>query len=317
MTSKINPVQASLSKKFVTYVQDHPDQYPDSSEFLESLTQWPEKAVRANTLVATLDELNVLWNRKAQPVAWCRDASYFDFDEKLGSTPEHAMGLCYIGDPSAMVVVECLDIQPDSFVVDMCAAPGGKSAHVVNYLGRKGTLIANDVDPRRAKVLEENLERMLQVVPMNDQPKVIVTSLSAQDLAEQYVHQADIVILDAPCSGEAMMRRSNTARRQWSEKLILKMSIVQKILLAQAAVIAQDGAQIGYSTCTFNEVENDFVVSFGNEELGLTPIAGRVLMDRVQMKNSEVEGIVTFDDGIALFPHKVRGDGQRVSVLTT
>ncbi len=313
---KANPVQASLSKKFVAYVHDHPDHYPDPDAFLESLKAWPEKAARANTLVTSLDELCAVWEREVERVPWCKDATYFSYSEKLGSTPEHTMGLCYIGDPSAMLVVECLEIKPDSFVVDMCAAPGGKSSHVLNYLGANGTLIANDIDARRAKVLRENLERMVQLVPSETQPRVIVTSMSAQDLAREYESRADIVILDAPCSGEAMMRRSNIARRQWSEKLLLKMSLVQKVLLAQAVVIAQPQAQIGYATCTFNEQENDFVVRFGIEELGLNARSGEKLVNGLRQRdNSHVEGTTVNELGLVLYPHRVRGDGQSVAVL--
>ena len=164
MTTAKSHTQAPLSKKFIKYVEDHPDDYPDAQAFFRSLDTWSEKAVRANIHVATIEELCSIWGIEADLVPWCKDATYFEFDKKLGSTPEHAQGLCYVGDPSAMLALECARVQPDSFVVDICAAPGGKSAHVINYLGPNGTLIANDVDPKRVKILRENLDRILDPI---------------------------------------------------------------------------------------------------------------------------------------------------------
>lgn len=315
MSVKKKPVAASLSKKFLTYVHEHPDQYPDAEKFISALDEWPEKAARVNTAVSTLEELCALWEQETDVVPWCQSATYIAFEDKRGSSPEHAMGSCYIGDPSAMILGECLDIARDAYVVDMCAAPGGKSAHMLNFLSAGGTLVANDVDPKRARVLRDNLERMCTLIPNDEQPHIEVTSLSAADLAEKYADTADVVILDAPCSGEAMMRRSDMSRRQWSEKLVKKMSMLQKILLSYASTIAREGAVIGYSTCTFNASENEEVIDFGVTEIGLSVIMGSQLLQTLGETTELPLGLLDRGTVLCAYPHYVRGDGQTVSVM--
>lgn len=319
--SKKTNVQAQLSKKFVAYVRANPDFYPDTEAFLTSLDTWPQKATRANTHVTTIEKLCANWSINFDQVPWCGDATYFPYDKKLGSTHEHEQGFCYVGDPSAMLAVECVDIAPDAFVVDMCAAPGGKSIHALNFLGPDGTLIANDVDPRRVRVLQENVDRMLGSIPVEHRPTVKITNSSAADLAEAYAREANLVILDAPCSGEAMMKNSNIARRQWSEKLLTKMSTLQKMLLMHAKTLLQPGGKIAYSTCTFNGIENEGVVEFGRDNLGLSPNNGIQLLDKLAKKNLQ-RGSDLFvpamerDFGISIYPHLARGNGQFAAVLS-
>lgn len=313
-------VEAQLSKKYVAYVKDNPDFYPDAEGFLAALDAWPEKAVRANTHVSNITDLTKAWEIDFDPVTWCLDATYFEFSKKIGSTKEHQDGFCYVGDPSAMLAIECIQIKQDDFVVDMCAAPGGKSVHALNSLGPSGTLVANDVDSRRVKILKENLDRILSAIPVKQRPSVEVTNLSAADLADKYSDLANVVILDAPCSGEAMMRRSNTARRQWSEKLMAKMATLQKMLLMHAKTITKLDGQIVYSTCTFNPQENEGVVEFGAENLGLIPASGVELLAMLSSKNTS-RGSDLFvpaierENGIAIYPHLGRGDGQFAAVL--
>jgi len=309
-------VEAQLSKKYVTYVRSHPDEYPDADSFLHSLDQWPEKAVRANAQVQSIEELCEVWDFEIDNVPWCKDASYFDFAKKLGSTKEHSQGLCYVGDPSAMLAIECLEIPTNAFVVDMCAAPGGKSVHVLNSLGTMGTLVSNDVDQKRMRILKENLGRMLSPFDESQKPNVEITNLKAEDLSEAFAGQADVVVLDAPCSGEAMMRRSNTARHQWSEKLVLKMSILQKVLLAHAKVHLKPNGKIVYSTCTFNSIENEGVMEFGRDSLGLTVESGASLLEKLTLRNSgDFVPVIEREFGVALYPHLARGDGQFVGVF--
>jgi 16S rRNA C967 or C1407 C5-methylase (RsmB/RsmF family) len=215
-----------------------------------------------------------------------------------------------------MVAVECVDIKSDAVVVEMCAAPGGKSIHALNSLGPSGTLISNDVDSRRVRVLKENLDRMMNPIALEQRPHYEITNMNAQDIRAAYAGQADLVILDAPCSGEAIMRKSDIARRQWSTKLLAKMMALQKELFDSARALVKPGGMILYSTCTFNSCENDEVIAYAREELNLTPARGQELVKHLEDKTAvSLEGIIERDHGIVLYPHYIRGDGQSVAVL--
>lgn len=281
--------------------------YPDSEGFFAALGQWPVKAVRANTHLVSIEELAQQWNVPCDYVPWCKDAMYFDWDQRLGTTAQHERGLCYIGDAGAMLPIESLDIAHDAVVVDMCAAPGGKSIHALNKLSSCGQLIANDVDVSRVKKLKDNMQRVTRGIVESHLPTVKIESMSARELSDSYCSQADVVILDAPCSGEAMMRRSNTARRQWSEKLVQKMANVQRELFKAALDIAKPGGQIVYSTCTFNSEENEKVIeSFLH---AISAASGR----SIQQRFPEPIGIAR-ELSLSLYPHLSRADGQSVMV---
>ncbi len=318
MISTSNNVKASFSKRFLEYVQKNLDCYPDVEAFLKALTTWPEKAVRANTHVVSINDLCNSWKIDKDIVPWCSDATYFEFDQRIGASKEHEEGLCYVGDPSAMVAVECVDIKSDAIVVDMCAAPGGKSIHALNSLGPSGTLISNDVDSRRVRILQENLDRMTDPIASHLIPHCEVTNMKVRDLSDAYAGQADLVILDAPCSGEAIMRKSDVARRQWSTKLISKMSSLQKELIDSARSMVKPGGVILYSTCTFNRCENDEVIAYASDELEIAPMSGREIVAYLGSNDSaSTAGMVERDYGIVLYPHYIRGDGQSVAVLKT
>lgn len=308
-TNKNRPTKASLPKKFIKYVNENGDTYQGSQEFLDELDTWPEKAARANTNVVSIEQLCELIGIEEVQVPWCKSATYVEHLQGVGKTTEHANGLCYVGDPAAMLLVECLDVPRDAFVIDMCGAPGGKSAHVLNYLSNKATLISNDIDFRRARILKENLSRMTSRMNVDEIPNFKVLNMNTSDLADRFESKADIVILDAPCSGEAMMRRSDIARRQWSEKLVDKMSILQKQLLFHGARMLKPGGVLGYSTCTFNRIENEEVVNFGINNLPLSPID---ISKNFQMTNE----VIKRSSGLAIFPHLSKGDGQVVHVMS-
>lgn len=302
-------MQASLSKKFVKYVLENPLQYPDGEKFLESLNEWQEKALRVNKNAIDLESLCKKLEIEKQSVAWCKDASYFDYKEKLGTRSEHEEGLFYIGDPSAMSAVECLDIKSNSQVIDLCSAPGGKSIHALNFLGAQGKLISNEIDFKRSKTLHENVTRMAKA--MKNDPYIQVTNEKPEDLINPREAIAGVVIVDAPCSGEAMMRRSELARRQWSLKLANKMAEIQLELLDVASKLLKPGGQIGYFTCTFNEVENENVVeNFLQNHSGYKVVSPEVLKQKLGDEN-----IVIRKNSLFLYPHLVRGDGQSICVL--
>ena len=226
-------------------------------------------------------------------VAWCPLG--FEMNEKLGNHPFHHAGMFYIQEPSAMAVVELMNIQPTDVVLDCSAAPGGKSTHIASYLGDQGLLWSHDVDGQRAKQLSFNLERM-------GFWNGLVTTGPVNTLAGLY-ETFDKVLIDAPCSGEGMFRKDDDARAQWSEQLVHHCAVMQKDLLEKMVKLVKPGGYIIYSTCTFSQEENELQIrSFLNKH----PYFSLVQDHFLNSFNVETtQGI-----GAKILPNDVRGEGH-------
>jgi NOL1/NOP2/sun family putative RNA methylase len=166
----------------------------------------------------------------------------------------HAAGLYYLQEPSAMAVAALLDPQPGETVLDLCAAPGGKTTHLAALMADEGLLVANETHPKRVWELAENLERW-------GVHSTIITNENPPKLAEHMVAFFDKVLVDAPCSGEGMFRKSAAARRDWSPALTVTCSLRQSAILDSAALLLKPGGVLAYSTCTFNPLENETTVA--------------------------------------------------------
>lgn len=171
-----------------------------------------------------------------------------------GKHPYHAAGLYYLQDLSAMAVAELLDPQPGERVLDLAAAPGGKATHIASLMRGEGLLIANEIHPQRAWELAGNLERW-------GARNVAVTNETPERLAERFPGFFDRVLVDAPCSGEGMLRKGEAARREWAPALVRGCALRQTGILAHAALLVRPGGRLVYSTCTFNPEENEGTVA--------------------------------------------------------
>lgn len=171
-----------------------------------------------------------------------------------GRHPYHDAGVYYLQDPAAMAVAEALAPRPGERVLDLAAAPGGKSTHLAGMLGGRGLLVANDVHPRRAQTLLGNLERL-------GVRNAVVTNEAPERLARAWPGAFDRVLLDAPCSGEGMFRKSPDAIAHWSEANVLGCARRQDELLAVAADLVRPGGTLAYATCTFAPEENEGTVT--------------------------------------------------------
>ena len=175
---------------------------------------------------------------------------YYDKTESPGKHPYHHAGVYYIQDPSAMMVVENADILEGDIVFDMCAAPGGKSTHILSKLNSTGLLISNEISKSRAKVLSENIERM-------GGKQMVVLSCDPLKLNAEFDGYFDKVIVDAPCSGEGMFRKEEKMAFEWNEEKVLSCSNIQLDLLNKAHVLTKENGIIIYSTCTYSPEENE------------------------------------------------------------
>ena len=216
-------------------------------------------------------------------------------NQDYGKIPYHAQGCYYIQEPSAMLVGELLNIKENDLVIDLCAAPGGKSTHVARYLNEDGLLISNDINYKRALDLSENIERM-------GITNCIVINSDVKKISETMQGCFDKVILDAPCSGEGMFRKNSFAKDDWSmEKVNTCVNIQKEIILDAYKLLKYDGEMI-YSTCTFNKYENEEMIKFllenSNAELIMLP---------------EIEGVdrgIDMKEAIRLFPYHYKGEGH-------
>ncbi len=171
-----------------------------------------------------------------------------------GKHPYHAAGLYYLQDPSAMAAAELLDPQPGERVLDLAAAPGGKATHIASMMQGQGLLVANEIRPQRAWELAGNLERW-------GARNVAITNETPERLAERLPGFFDRVLVDAPCSGEGMMRKGEAARREWAPELVRGCALRQTGILDHAARLVRPGGRLVYATCTFNPEENEGTIA--------------------------------------------------------
>lgn len=229
--------------------------------FRESLDLPPTSGLRVNTLKVAPQEILGIFPDQLASIPWCPSGFWFKPNDRQhtvglspGKHPYHAAGLYYLQEPSAMAVVEILDPQPSERVLDIAAAPGGKTTHILARMNGKGLLIANEVHPSRVWELAQNLERWgaRNVILVNEEPS---------RLANHFKGYFDRVLLDAPCSGEGMFRKSESARRDWSPKLVASCALRQSAILNHAALMVRPGGVLVYSTCTFSPEENEGVIA--------------------------------------------------------
>lgn len=217
-------------------------------EFLLSYENPPVKGLRFNIKKVrpeTIEKLTSEWNLERVP--WCPSGYYYPDNLRPGLSPYHDAGIYYIQEPSAMCVAEYANIMENERVLDLCAAPGGKSTACAE---RCGVLLSNEIIPERARILSSNIERM-------GFSNTVVSSTTPQRLASLFPEYFDVVICDAPCSGEGMMRKDETAVLEWSPENVLMCTQRQNEILEYASEMVRPGGRLIYSTCTFEVSENE------------------------------------------------------------
>ncbi|MBW5445116.1 RNA methyltransferase [Cohnella sp. CFH 77786] len=229
----------------------------ETDRFLRSYDEPRSYGLRLNRL--KLDERHSLIPALTglfglRPVPWCPDGYFYEASARPGRHIYHAAGLYYIQEPSAMIAAELLDPVPGETVLDLAAAPGGKTTQLAAKLRGEGLLVANEIHPARAKILSENVERL-------GIPNAIVTQAAPQELSARYPETFDRVLLDAPCSGEGMFRKDPEAIAEWSEEAVETCAQRQRDILPHAAAMLKPGGTLVYSTCTFNTLENEETVA--------------------------------------------------------
>ena len=243
----------------------------------------------------------------AEKIPWCENGYYTDKSVISGNHPDHISGLLYFQEPSAMAPVSALPIQPGDYVLDLCAAPGGKSTQAAEKLSSEGLLIANEIIPKRAEILAENIERL-------GISNVVVTNDSPERLAKRFPEFFDKIIVDAPCSGEGMFRKEPQAIDEWSIAHTETCAVRQRNILDCAITMLRPGGYLVYSTCTFASVENEenaeYILS-EYPEMELSEINLDGLSDGITPKSSEHDMKYTK----RVFPHLAKGEGHFIALF--
>jgi NOL1/NOP2/sun family putative RNA methylase len=283
----------------------------DFSAFLETYEHPPVRSLRVNRLKITPDEFLARVPFHLEPVPWCPEGFYYQHDQdRPGKHVYHAAGLYYIQDASAMAPVEALEPQPGETVLDLCAAPGGKTTQIAAKMLGQGILVANEIDGKRIKALVENLERcgVTNAIVLNEYP---------EHLSERFPNYFDRILIDAPCSGEGMFRKDRDALERWSPRLVEKCAILQNEILNAAASMLKAGGRLVYSTCTFNPKENEEVIARFLEqhpEFTLLSVPQMQYYRAGHPEWSQVENPL-LEKTARLWPHDLKGEGHFVAVL--
>ena len=267
------------------------EEYPS---FLESLERPRAVALRFNPLKGAKPQLPFV----QEEVPWEPMGFYYDPQSRPGLHPYHEAGVYYLQEASAMSAVALLQPQPGEWVCDLCAAPGGKTTQIAGRLGGEGFLLCNEINPKRAKILSRNIERL-------GVANALVTNEHPERLSKRFAGCFDRVLIDAPCSGEGMFRKEEAAVTDWSEETVEMCARRQREILHSGAAMLRPGGRLVYSTCTFAPQENEETVA---AFLADHPEFVAEYVDAPWFTPSE-------NSSWRIWPHKVLGEGHFAAVL--
>ena len=267
------------------------EEYP---AYLESLERSRAVALRINPLKGFTGALPF----DLEPVPWEPCGFYYDGEQRPGLHPYHEAGVYYLQEASAMAPVALLDPQKGERICDLCAAPGGKSTQIAGRMMGEGFLLCNEINPKRAKILSRNIERM-------GVANALVTNEHPQTLAQKYPGFFDRVLIDAPCSGEGMFRKEEAAVTDWSLEIVDMCARRQAEILDSGAELVRSGGRLVYSTCTFAPQENEeAIAAFLQRHPEFVP------------EQVDAPWFTKGENGtFRMWPHKLRGEGHFAAVL--
>ena len=262
--------------------------------FLESLERPRAVALRFNPMKGERPMLPFV----GAPVPWEPEGFYYDPETRPGLHVYHEAGVYYLQEASAMAPVALLDPKPGERVCDLCAAPGGKTTQTAGRMLGRGFLVCNEINPKRAKILSRNIERM-------GVANALVTNEHPETLASRFPGFFDRVLVDAPCSGEGMFRKEEAAVTDWSQETVQMCARRQREILDSAVRLVRPGGRLVYSTCTFApEEDEETVAAFLESHPEFTP------------EPVEAPWFVPGENAsYRMWPHKLLGEGHFAAVL--
>lgn len=275
------------------------EEYP---QYMDSFEESRYFGLRVNPLKLGAKEFEKKDTFSLTPVPWCKEGFYYSGEERPAKHPYYHAGLYYLQEPSAMSPGAVLPVEPGERVLDICAAPGGKSTQLGARLQGEGLLVANDISAGRAKALLKNIELfgIRNSVVMSEPP---------ERLKERFPNFFDKILIDAPCSGEGMFRKEPDMVKSWNEDMLAFCQKEQGKILEACAGMLRPGGMILYSTCTFGVEENEkSIADFldRHEEFTLVPI---------EKKYGFSPGTGELPQCARLYPHKIKGEGHFIALM--
>lgn len=266
--------------------------------FLEAMQNNITPSIRLNPLKSRPDFEGLV------PVKWAQQAYYLKERPLFTADPHFHAGAYYVQESSSMFIEQILtlniDLSKPLNVLDLCAAPGGKTTHIISLLHPDSLIIANEINPKRYQALQHNIAKWGY--------SNVWTSCARPDEYRDLCNFFDLIIVDAPCSGEGMMRKDEFAIQQWNLNLVNHCETLQKDILSETIPLLKDNGILIYSTCTFNRKENEGAMHFLKDK-HCVPI--QEVSGFPEIIRTEAEGIT----GYRFFPHRVSGEGFFITAV--
>ena len=274
------------------------------TEFENALDEQNVRAIRVNTTKIQVSDFLKKTSLRLSPISYADDGFIPDDCDGIGKTAEHHSGMFYVQDPGAMATVKALNIERGWRVLDACSAPGGKASQLASAIGDEGLILANEYVPKRAKIIVSNFERL-------GIKNAVVTSLDTAKIREMFDSYFDLVLCDAPCSGEGMFRKYDEAITEWSEENVKLCADRQREILNNLAPTVKAGGYLLYSTCTYSREENEDTVSaFLSEHPDFS-----LCQVNEKIKAATADGIDGMNATRRFYPHITKGEGQFIALL--
>lgn len=290
-------------------------------DYLQCYSQPHYAGIRVNTLKITPEEFEHICPFSIKRIPWIKNGYYYDTSEQPARHPYYYAGLYYIQEPSAMTPASLLPIEKGDKVLDLCAAPGGKSTELGAKLGGEGLLVSNDISNSRAKALLKNIE-------LFGIRNALVLSEAPNKLTQYFPEYFDKILIDAPCSGEGMFRKSPAIMRNWEQYGVDYYNKLQKEIILFAAKMLKPGGTMLYSTCTFSPEEDEGTIAYLLEqcpEFHVIPALPGEELQREQALSYEgfdfgrpewiEHGSEELRNCLRLWPHKIKGEGHFIALL--
>ena len=288
-----------LSEKYLNKMKELlGDEYDD---YLNSFNEKRIHSLRVNNAKISNEEFERICPFKIKRIPWIENGYYFDENDRPSKHPYYYAGLYYLQEPSAMTPANVLPIEKGDIVLDACAAPGGKSLELASKLGDSGLLVSNDISVSRAYSLLKNLE-------LGGHKNIYVMAEDISKLSKKFVKSFDKILIDAPCSGEGMLRKDPSIIKEWEDKGNEYYANLQKDIVKSAVSMLKDGGMMVYSTFTFDKSEDEDIVSY------ILSLDDDLKLERINEYEGFTRGI-DMDEAIRLYPHKLQGEGHFVALV--
>ena len=280
------------------------------SDYEACLKRPKQNGIRVNTSKISVEEFQKIAPFETEPVPWTKNGFFVGPKEKPAKHPFYHAGLYYIQEPSAMAPAAFLPAEPGDKVLDLCAAPGGKSTELGAKLRGEGILVSNDISITRTKALLKNLE-------MFGISNSVIVSEEPKNLVPVFYEYFDKVLVDAPCSGEGMFRKGSSEIKNWAEYGIEPYVKIQREIILDAVKMLKPGGYLLYSTCTFSPEEDEQLIEYLLEQepgLSLADLPDCEGFDRGHAEWT-VSGLQDVKKCIRLWPHRIKGEGHFLALL--